>query len=286
MTVRFGCTNCDRGSNDLLKTEKNPVENVRAIVCGDFNGGPECGAVRFLEDGFVDSDFLEDGEAVSSNKKTLSFSSPMTDAIAYGRGDGESPPPTMVVAELISQMVQTGSNGYEDPKLSDNIVERLTRIYNGYTTTKSDGGDTVMSTADVEKWLIKINGRLCRGDEYREAAKQMGWKVPEEAKDLPNDKIKKLVTLPDNSFLSLEGFIAVYQRELGGGKFWSIAHDLAVLGEPLSMDAGLFTARYDRMYCSGALQPVAVLDFPCDTSCPNESEPSDHLPVAATFCAR
>jgi hypothetical protein len=57
---------------------------------------------------------------------------------------------------------------------------------------------------------------------------------------------------------------------------------MAVLGDPLP-DDGVFEARYDRMYCSAALEPVAVLDTVSKVSCPNSNEPSDHLPVAATF---
>ena len=45
-------------------TEKDP-ENLQLIVCGDFNGGQECGAVHLLENGVICPDFLEDGEKVS-----------------------------------------------------------------------------------------------------------------------------------------------------------------------------------------------------------------------------
>ena len=34
--------------------EPNPEQNLALIVCGDFNGGAECGAVRYLEDGGID----------------------------------------------------------------------------------------------------------------------------------------------------------------------------------------------------------------------------------------
>ena len=82
--------------------------------------------------------------------------------------------------------------------------------------------------------------------------------------------------------MTLTGFVNVYRKELDAGKFWGIAHDMAVLGDPLP-DKGLFTARYDRMYCSRVLQPSAVLDTLASSPCPNRQEPSDHLPVAASF---
>lgn len=258
--------------------EKDPASNARVIVCGDFNGGSECGALHFLEHGFVDETFIEDGSPVSSNKKELAMKSPLRDVMSQAE---RSTPPTLVVAELISQMVQAGEGSYENPVLASGVVDRLTKIYNARATY--DGEDSKqMSLQDVERWLIDINGRLKRGDEYREAARQMGWQPSEEIKDLPHNQLKKLVTLPTEGVLTLEGFIAVYQRELKGGKFWGIHHDLAVLGEPLD-DLGLFTARYDRLYCSSSIEPAAILDFESDKPCPNVFEPSDHLPVAACF---
>ena len=71
--------------------------------------------------------------------------------------------------------------------------------------------------------------------------------------------------------------VLLVQIEIG-----EVAWDLATLGEPLAVDK-VFTARYDRMYYSKTLAPVAVLDFDSKIPCPNKSEPSDHLPVAATF---
>lgn len=260
---------------------KDPASNIHAIICGDFNGGIECGAVRFLEEGFVDASFLEDGEQVSSNRKELPMKSPLQDVMSCTE---HSPPPTMVVAELISQLVQGGDSGYENPILSPGVVDRLKRIYNA-RASQEDGGAKNMSRQDVHQWLVDINGQVGRGDEYREAARQMGWTPPHDSEGLSADDLKKRITLPENGVLTLEGFIAVYQRELNGGKFWGINHDLSILGEPLE-DLGLFTARYDRMYCSEALRPIAILHFECDKPCPNDNEPSDHLPVAACFVSR
>ena len=268
-----------KGVVTLSKKLKSDHGNPNLIVCGDFNGGPECGAVRFLEDGFVDATFREDGDPVTSSKKELPLASPLIDvATAVQR----EPPPTLVVPEFIKSMVK---DDVDNPELSDAMVERLTRIYNRYATHNG-----IMRVKDVEAWLIVINGMVGRGSEFREAAAQMGFVAPPPSEattedDDPMEDLKKRIQLPQDGVLTLDGFLTVYLKELQQGKFWGIANDLAVLGEPLP-DIGTFTARYDRMYCSASLMPTAVLDTICTNACPNESEPSDHLPVAASFCLR
>lgn len=259
-------------SNLLLSIEPEPEKSLRLIVCGDFNGGSECGAVRYLEDGYVDENFLEDGAPVSSGKKKLPLASPLVD-VASSVDRQHGPPPTLVVSELMSNLMEEAT--YDNPVLSKSMKSRLERIYN-----RLANDDGVMTLKEVEEWLEKINVRLNRGDEFREAAKQMGWVDPN-----PEDSYeiqKKRVKLPENSFLTLEGFVEIYQKELSRGKFWGIGHDMAVLDDPLP-DAGVFEARFDRIYCTAALQPVAVLDTVSETPCPNSDEPSDHLPVAASF---
>jgi len=256
--------------------EKEPETRVPLIVCGDFNGGPECGAVRYLEDGFIDETFSEDGDPVTSSRKSLPFAQPFTDVMSTV---DRPVPPTMVVSELISTMIK--GQAFDKPELSEAVVERLTRLYDTFATLEPPGSTRrVMSLEDVERWLIAINGQLGRGSEFREAARQMGWK--DSNGNAIFSETKERIKLPKGGLLSLEGFIQVYQAELNVGKFWGIANDLAVLGEPMP-NAGLFQSRYDRMYCSAAVEPVAVMDFTCSIPCPNEMEPSDHLPVAASF---
>jgi hypothetical protein len=324
-------------------SEPDPETGLRLIVCGDFNGGPECGAVRYLEDGMIDSTFLEDGEPVTSKRKELPLPQPLVDvATMVQRGrrprptdtnndkdDNNTntkneeellpPPPTLVVPELISSMVQPTTmdddcDGRESTvygsnvRLSNDMVDRLTRIYHrlARSSSSSSSTTTMMNVNQVQEWLVTINGKLGRGDEYREAARQMGWTDPssedpqnDNEKDGDQNKDKGSVVVVEESktrielptinkdgspaCLTLEGFIEVYQKELQAGKFWGIAHDCAVLGDPLP-DVGTFTARYDRMYyTSTALEPIAVLDTISDLPCPNDTEPSDHLPVAACF---
>jgi Endonuclease/Exonuclease/phosphatase family len=255
--------------------EPSPEQNVRLIVCGDMNGGQECGAVQFLEQGFVDETFLEDNEKVTSSRKELPLAKPMIDVTAcVERPEGGVSPPTMVVAELMSSMMEEAT--YDKPVLSQDMLQRLDRIYRRIAS----GHGGVMTRDDVEEWLVKINHELGRGDEFRNAALEMGWNDPNP--EDPWEVRKKRIELPKEGILTLEGFQNVYRKELDAGKFWGIAHDMAVLGDPMP-DKGLFAARYDRMYCSAALQPIAVLDTVAYAPCPNRDEPSDHLPVAASF---
>lgn len=266
------------------------------IVCGDFNGGAECGAVRYVEDGSIGPEFREDGEPVTSKVKASPLSKPLFDVVTTnGLGRGP-PPPTLVVPELISLMVEEGT--MDTPVFSKDILRRLERIYKRFATQSKDEHNQKsqpkqMSKEDVERWLVVINGKVGRGTEFRNAAKEMGWKqpsLPVEKGGTPNSlsaaSESPTVILPDDSALSFDGFVNIYTDELRQGKFWSIAYDLAVLQEPLP-DAGVYTARFDRMYCSSRLQPIAVLDTLSDNiPCPNEREPSDHLPVAATLQLR
>ena len=130
---------------------------------------------------------------------------------------------------------------------------------------------------------MDINKHVGRGSEFRSAAKEMGYVEPETNDDENSEQgEQRKITLPVDGILSLAGFLNVYQAELRAGKFWGISYDLKVMGEPLP-DKGIFEARYDRMYCSSTLKVADILDTLSLVPCPNEVEPSDHLPVAATF---
>ena len=264
-----------KGVMTLARKQKQekPEDTVRLIVCGDFNGGEESGSIRFLEDGYIDDTFIEDGTPVSSKRKNLPFSKPLHDASAAIKT--RPPPPTLVVAELMSNLMEEAS--YENPILSKDMKNRLERIFITLSNTKS--GE--MDRSSVESWLIRINKRLQRGDEYRNAAIEMGWVDPNP--EDPWEVRKKRVQIPEDGVLTLSGFINVYQKELSGGKFWGIAHDMQVLGDPLP-DAGLFTSRFDRLYYNAqSMKVVSVTDTISNKPCPNDEEPSDHLPVAASF---
>jgi hypothetical protein len=202
-----------------LKVPK-PEQKTRIVVCGDFNGGAESGAIRFLEDGFVDETLLEDNEPVSSNRKNLPLSHPLVDVsttVAADARGGDGPPPTLVVQELMSSLMDDVT--YQNPDLSASMKDRLERIYKRLAT----GEDGQMTLCDVEKWLLLINKKLCRGDEYRNAALQMGFvdNIDDDENESWEDR-KKRIRLPEDGVLTLEGFIQVYQKELEGGKFWYV----------------------------------------------------------------
>ncbi len=266
-------------------------------MCGDFNGGEECGAVQYLEKGSIGPDFLEDGDQVSSKIKVLPFP-PLSDVFSadcIDRG-GVPPPATLVVPELISHLIQRGTveSAYEEPTFSEGVLDRLRKIYSKFATfciTESSSDQLpqmYMGKDDVERWLTIINLRVGRGTEFRTAAKYMGWVEP---KDPPVESKKNSniehppIHIPVGGFLSVDDFIGVYLDELRQGKFWGIAWDLAALGEPLPV-RDVFSARYDRMYASQSLTPAAVLDTLSVNACPNQKEPSDHLPICASFLPR
>lgn len=276
----------DDGVKSAFKLAKKVLEDNPAspilIVCGDFNGGSECGAIHYVEKGSVGPNFIEDGEPVSSKEKKSPLTNPLKDSMKFNLS--REPPPTLVVSELISQMVRKGSEAYENPQLSQDILERLQRIYYRYAShSDSLTNEPVMTCEDVEKFLVTINRQVGRGDEFRNAAREMGW-VEEQTPDDGDKAAKSRIELPKDGFLTLKGFQNIYQSELERGKFWGIAHDLSVLGEELP-DEGLFTARFDRMFHSSSIVPTCVLDTVATSPCPSESEPSDHLPIAATFAA-
>jgi mRNA deadenylase 3'-5' endonuclease subunit Ccr4 len=317
-----------------LQGKKYPVESEsNIIVCGDFNGDVECGAVRFIEDGYVDETFLEDNEQISSSRKNCPLTKPMIDVVSAvnhirsynSKSKTNLPPATLVVTELISLLIKhekaTESTAYVNPRLSDDVVQRLEQIYNSLAT----GPDTTMRLIDVEKYLAIINGQVGRGDEFRAAARHMiaSLQSPEVSDDvnhnvaLDNDLANNNIRNNDDSItlikseernnddnddsnvddkstrlelpkdpraiLSFHSFVDIYQQELNRGKFWGIAYDLAILGAPLNTNQIVFEGRYDRMYCSSKVQILCVQDFPSTVACPNQYEPSDHLPIAALF---
>ena len=303
-----------------MHIEPDPSDPL-LVICGDLNGRSDSGAVRYAEDGYVTPDFREDGHPVSSKDKRMRLGSPLMDA----RASSSLPPPTLVVSELISIMVKKGgdsaaADGDVDdddggPHLSDEVLTKLDRIYRRYATTQTgvgskrgeDGPDvretttessgtmmTMMNAEDVGRWFVRINGRVGRGIEFRSAAREMRWvEDPEPEDDVEGDggggatrkNGRPRIILPPDGLLSYGGFVRVYERELRDGKFWGIAHDLSVLGEPLP-NRGLFGARFDRIYHSSSLSVVSVLDTVLTEPCPNGGEPSDHLPVAASFECR
>lgn len=273
-----------------MRKESDPETRIRLVACGDFNGGDESGAIHFLEKGCIDESFYEDGDPVTSSRKALPLKAGMIDVMNCI--PDHVPSATLVVPELISLLIE--GKAYENPTLSSEAITKLTNIFyriaTGTTRIDDNSDVSVMTVADVEHFLVLINGEVGRGSEFREAARQMGFIEQKSdvvgaisVNDENGDDNRVVYSLPLGGFLTLEGFLKIYQEELRHGKFWEIAHDLAVLGEPLP-NVGVFQARYDRIFHSSALRPTAVISYVSHDPCPNEKEPSDHLPVAAAFC--
>jgi hypothetical protein len=77
----------------------------------------------------------------------------------------------------------------------------------------------------------------------------MRWKDS----DANDEEEKPIILFLEKEMLSLTGFLIVYKKELRGGKFWDIAHDLDVLGEPLP-HIGILFLWLDKITCI-AVQP-------------------------------
>lgn len=211
--------------------------------------------MHYLEKGSVGPAFIEDGESVSSKEKVLPLSSPLTDAVlANGleRVNG-CPPPTLVVPELISLIIDQGKTEtcHINPQFSTDIIERFQRIYERLASLPSDGNSMQMGQHDVERWLTRINGRVGRGSEFRSAAKFMGCVDPlsgseglgneSNKSESTTDKKTELspIVIPKDGILSLKDFIGVYLEELRQGKFWGSEYEQA----PVSR-APLFSASF------------------------------------------
>jgi hypothetical protein len=141
-----------------MMIEPDPETSLRLIICRDFNSGPKGAAVRYLEDGFVDSTFLEDGENGMSSKKQMPLSSPLTDAMC---AVDREPSPRLVMPKFISLMVKEGT--VDDPAFSNDLVEEFTRIFGWRTNHMNEKtSEKCMDVSDVKKWLIAINGIVGR----------------------------------------------------------------------------------------------------------------------------
>ena len=247
------------------------------IVCGDMNALEGDAVLFFAENGSIGPEWGGEGEKkVISKEKKLSIK--LRDASLEGKGVRE-PPNTLVVRELVSLL--EGGVGGEEGKggLSEGVAEMLGRVFGRFATGEK-GGEKVMVKGDVERWLKVVNMVVGRGSEFRWAVKKMRESLeynsssfsPTEEDDPPAD------SLPDNGFLTLSSFLAIHLEELNDGGCWGVAHNLYLLGELLP-NKGLYKVRFDRVYVSEGLELCCVRDVVCEEACPNEREPSDHLPV-------
>ena len=141
--------------------------------------------------------------------------------------------------------------------------------------------------ADLIRFLRDINRREDRGSEMRFLRSRM------DAKE-------------DKGGLEESDVVDLYREEVRGGKFWGVAHDLAVIGEkfeevwahgvlptwyakgeraPVWDEAEVFKAKFDHVwYEEGGLRVKERADMDGDGQpMPNEIEPSDHKCLRVVF---
>lgn len=195
-------------------------ERAAVIVCGDFNGDDRSAAVRVLEDGAIEPDFVEDGETVTSKTKRSPFP-PMVDAAAAAAE--RPPPPTLVLPELISVLTAQGDQG-RGTSMSEGTRAALRAIFEDFS-----GGAATMNAEQVERWLVRINGQLGRGSEFRAAAREMAGPDAPSASPAPDaaapaaqaeaPEAAPPAAIPPDGTLSWDAFCRVYDAELAAGKY-------------------------------------------------------------------
>jgi len=245
------------------------------MFCGDFNSQGSSAVREFLVRGSVGPDFREFGDPTEKGQEGRQVTSKVrsqtvgTFADTAEEAFNGNPPATILAANIDSKMVQP------DGSLSTAMISALEAAFCRYS---SDG--KIMTKAEVEQWLVVINGELGRGSEYRFA----------------------MAALERNGgeHLLKTDFLELYREELSEGKFWGVEHDLRVMGNlGLAVpEEGPCQLRFDYIYYGvDSLRLVAVqepltaaqhdcLFGPPWEVLPNAWHPSDHLPVAAAFAFR
>jgi hypothetical protein len=152
----------------------------------------------------------------------------------------------------------------------------------------SSGGE-VLTEAEMNKFLLKVNEQLGRGGTARHAA-------------VVFNKRKEAF---QPAVLSRQEWYGVFARELGEGKWWQVVYDLEEFGAKLRpttrgaanaplkvcphyqgwLDYVFFTT--DQLACAGVQESLTTSErsrvYDDGDALPNEWHPSDHLPVAAVF---
>eukprot|EP00510_Aplanochytrium_minuta_P000369 CAMPEP_0184005474 /NCGR_PEP_ID=MMETSP0954-20121128/85_1 /TAXON_ID=627963 /ORGANISM="Aplanochytrium sp, Strain PBS07" /LENGTH=446 /DNA_ID=CAMNT_0026283771 /DNA_START=1 /DNA_END=1341 /DNA_ORIENTATION=+ len=214
------------------------IASFPVVCCGDFNNDDMNSAVhRYLLDGVYTGNL--------SSKPKINVFGKFEDVYKA------NPFPTLYCPELISLLC-------EDPVTAPGVPsrilkEKLSSIYKAIAASENE-----WTMNEVESYLLKVNGKVGRGSEYRSCIEFMNGTG----------------TLTESDFLK------VYGRELQAGKYWGVFHDLYVLGEALDEVNGRFEARYDYCYVSNAkILDILKMKVPPGICLPFEGHPSDHLPV-------
>ena len=298
-----------RQTHDALESIKKARNKLKVsadapppcvVLAGDFNSQGRSGVRQLLEHTEVLPDFRESGdpteveqeknEVTSKPKKQvigkfvdameLAYrdATDVSDAVEVGDGAGGGsglaqagataaqaggPPPTIVAMELMSHMVD--ASGEATPALLAAVDECFDKL-------SADGA--TLSDDEQTAWLLKINGKVGRGSEFRMAV------AAREARD--------------GAPLTRADFRSIYVAEMQAGKFWGVEHDIRVLRGHGMRAAGSapFAARFDTIYFTCASLSLAAVQeaLPADKMeallmgkeiLPNAWHASDHLPVAA-----
>jgi hypothetical protein len=188
--------------NKMLAAKSKPDAALAVVYCGDFND-EGCNAVKkLLCEGTVPAQHMtQDGVVVTSKNKKQEIGK-FIDAheLAYGAAARDRPA-TIICPNLDSHMV------HENGELTPKLREALRSCFNDLTGHKDS-----MSQEAMEEWLVRINGQLGRGSEFRSA----------------NAILEQKRAADEEPVLSYDDFVQVYRSEIGEGKFWGVHHDLQV----------------------------------------------------------
>ena len=251
-------------------------DKVAVVFCGDFNSQGSTAVRELLVNGVVSPDFRESGDPTEKGQEGKQVTSKIRkhnlpnfqDAadLAYsGRA-----PATILAQNIDHKMVQPDGS----------LTQAMSRALDAAFDACRSPGAELMSEADTERFLKRINRELGRGSEYRfvEAAfEKRGQRN-----------------------LSREDFHSLYAAELAEGKFWGVEHDLReLLGTGMAKpEDGPCELRFDYIYFTPKLLELQgveevlsqaelqeVYGPPWETL-PNCWHPSDHLPVIASFASK
>lgn len=285
------------------------LQSANIIICGDFNAQGDTGVRQLLTQGHVLPSFRESGDpaeenhpCLTSKKKSHPFSF-FEDVYcsAFAATPTVKPPATLICPQLKGKMVdpRSGSATPAMIKAWRAMFDKL-RKYKPLMGNVSSGE---MSREAVDAWLIKINGVLGRGSEFRAAYHILDGDSGMVDGGRGESKTTTVANRTSKSSFSFEEFCSVYQSELDQGKFWGVEHDIVAI---LGADGGFyspgsppFCARFDQMYSSTTStmrctyvkkvltdkHRCALLET-CETIIPNEWHPSDHLALRAGFSLR
>ena len=258
-----------------------PPPPPAVVICGDFNEDGETGVKKLLTAGLVPAGFSCEGITLTTKDKKQELGA-FTDAHSAAYAAANRPrPPTLISANLDNHFLEPGpvvddSAGAPAPVPTGKLLDALLKAWNMLVGNK----EQLMSREQMEEWLIKINGQLGRGSEFRAAQGAL-------------DK-KKEAGLEEA--LAFEDFVEVYMDELRQGKFWGVHHDLQqALACPVQAagEGPAFQVVYDYIYSSPQLIVEAVREeltddelaraVKGDDPLPNAWQPSDHVMQTAVF---